>query len=138
MTLLTSSRARRIFGGWSANAIQLLLALTQQIVLIPLFLKYWTGDTLSAWLTIFAAGNLVLAADAGLHGWSLNRFLAFKSRNDCDRRTSRYYGAALQLFVWLTALLSRCCLLAISPWSRPSQRSRLFRASRTSTWRSRS
>ncbi len=75
MTLLTSSRARRIFGGWSANVVQLLLSLTQQIVLIPLFLKYWTGDTLSAWLTIFAAGNLVLAADAGLHGWSLNRFL---------------------------------------------------------------
>jgi O-antigen/teichoic acid export membrane protein len=106
VTLLTSSRARRIFGGWSANAIQLLLSLTQQIVLIPLFLKYWTGDTLSAWLTIFAAGNLVLTADAGLHGWTLNRFLAFKSRNDCDRRSSRYFGAALQLFVALTALVA--------------------------------
>ena len=88
MTLLTSSRARRIFGGWSANVVQLLLSLTQQIVLIPLFLKYWTSDTLSAWLTIFAAGNLMLAADAGLHGWTLNRFLSFKSRNDCDRRTA--------------------------------------------------
>ena len=88
MTLFASSRARRIFGGWSANIVQLLLALTQQIVLIPLFLKYWTSDTLSAWLTIFAAGNLILAADAGLHAWALNRFLSFKSRNDCDRRTS--------------------------------------------------
>ena len=66
MTLFASSRARRIFGGWSANIVQVLLALTQQIVLIPLFLKFWTSDTLSAWLTIFAAGNLVLAADAGL------------------------------------------------------------------------
>jgi O-antigen/teichoic acid export membrane protein len=104
--LLASSRARRIVGGWSANILQLLLAMTQQIVLIPLFLTYWTGDTLSAWLTIFAAGNLVLAADAGLHVWALNRFLSFKSRPDCDRRTRRYYGAVLQLFVWLAALLA--------------------------------
>ena len=120
MTLFASSRARRIFGGWSANIVQLLLALTQQIVLIPLFLKFWTGDTLSAWLTIFAAGNLVLAADAGLHAWSLNRFLSFKSRDDCDRRTSRYYGAVFQLFVWFTALFA-VLLLAIFGLIAPSK-----------------
>ena len=111
---MTSSRARRILGGWSANVIQLLLAMTQQIVLIPLFLRYWTGDSLSAWLTIFAAGNLVLAADAGLHGWTLNRFLAFKSRNDCDRRSGRYYGAALQLFVAFTTLLAALLLVTFA------------------------
>ena len=115
----SSSRARRIFGGWSANIIQVLLALTQQIVLIPLFLKYWSSDTLSAWLTIFAAGSLVLAADGGLHAWSLNRFLSFKSRNDCDRRTSRYYGAVFQLFVWFTTLFA-LLLLAIFGLVSPS------------------
>ncbi len=120
MTLLTSSRARRIFGGWSANLMQVLLALTQQIVLIPLFLKFWTGETLSAWLTIFAAGSLVLAADGGLHAWSLNRFLSFKSRNDCDRRTSRYYGAVFQLFVGFTALFA-VVLLTIFGLSAPSK-----------------
>jgi O-antigen/teichoic acid export membrane protein len=112
VTLPTLSRAHRIFGGWSANVIQLLLSLTQQIILIPLFLKYWSSDTLSAWLIIFAAGNLAFAADAGLHAWSLNRFLAFKSWNDCDRRTSRYYGAVFQLFVWFTALLAIVLLTA--------------------------
>jgi O-antigen/teichoic acid export membrane protein len=106
VTLPTSSRARRIFGGWSANVMQMLLSLTQHIVLIPLFLKYWTSDTLSAWLTIFAAGSLVLAADGGLHAWSLNRFLSFKSRSDCDRRTNRYYGAVFQLFGWFAGLLA--------------------------------
>jgi O-antigen/teichoic acid export membrane protein len=120
VTLLASSRARRIFGGWSANIVQLLLALTQQIVLIPLFLKYWTSDTLSAWLTIFAAGNLVLAADAGLHAWALNRFLSFKSRNDCDRRSSRYYGAALQLFVSFAATLALLLVVTFALAS-PSQ-----------------
>jgi O-antigen/teichoic acid export membrane protein len=111
VTLPTTSRARRIFGGWSANAVQLVLALTQQIVLIPLFLKYWSGETLSAWLTIFAAGNLVLAADPGLHGWSLNRFLSFKSKADCDRRTDRYYGAAAQLFLGFAGLFFAALLL---------------------------
>jgi O-antigen/teichoic acid export membrane protein len=120
VTLLTSSRARRIFGGWSANLVQVLLALTQQIVLIPLFLKFWTGETLSAWLTIFAAGSLVLAADGGLHAWSLNRFLSFKSRDDCDRRTSRYYGAVFQLFVWFTALFA-IVLLTIFALGAPSK-----------------
>ena len=120
MTLFASSRARRILGGWSANSIQLLLSLTQQIVLIPLFLKYWTSDTLSAWLTIFAAGNLVLAADAGLHAWALNRFLAFKSRHDCDRRSGRYFGAAFQLFVSFTATLA-VLLVAIFVLVSPSK-----------------
>jgi O-antigen/teichoic acid export membrane protein len=89
----------------------MLLSMTQQIVLIPLFLKFWTTDTLSAWLIIFAAGNLVFTADAGLHAWSLNRFLTFKSRDDCDRRTSRYYGAVFRLFVWYTALLATALLM---------------------------
>jgi len=120
VTLFASSRARRIFGGWSANLIQVLLSLTQQIVLIPLFLKYWSSDTLSAWLTIFAAGNLVLAADAGLHAWALNRFLAFKSRNDCDRRSSRYFGAAFTLFVSFTAALA-LLLVAIFVLVSPSK-----------------
>ena len=120
MTLLTSNRARRIFGGWSANVVQVLLSLTQQIVLIPLFLRFWTGETLSAWLTIFAAGSLVLAADGGLHAWSLNRFLSFKSRNDCDRRTGRYYGAVFQLFVWFTALFA-IALLTIFGLVTPSK-----------------
>ncbi len=119
MTLAASSRARRILGGWSANVIQVLLVLTQQIVLIPLFLKFWTGDTLSAWLTIFAAGNLVIAADAGLHMWALNRFLSFTSRRDCDRRTGRYYGAVFQLFVWFTALFA-VLLLALFGLVAPS------------------
>jgi O-antigen/teichoic acid export membrane protein len=106
MTNSGPSRARRLFQGWSANLFQLLLGIVQQVALVPVFLYFWTSDTLSAWLTIFAAGNLILAADAGLHAWALNRFLSFKSRQDCDRRTSRYYGAVFQLFVWFTAVFA--------------------------------
>ncbi len=120
MTSFTSSRARRIFGGWSANVVGLLLALTQQIVLIPLFLKHWSGETLSAWLAIFAAGMLVLTLDAGLHAWSLNRFLQFRPRADCDRRTDRFYGAMLRLYAVYSALLI-VALLAIFAADAPSR-----------------
>jgi O-antigen/teichoic acid export membrane protein len=120
VTSFTSSRARRIFGGWSANVVGLVLALTQQIVLIPLFLKYWTGETLSAWLAIFAAGMLVLTLDAGLHSWSLNRFLQFKPLADCDRRTSRFYGAMLRLYAGYSVLLI-LAMLAISAAVAPSR-----------------
>ncbi len=120
MTSFTSSRARRIFGGWSANVVGLVLALTQQIVLIPLFLKYWSADTLSAWLAIFAVGMLVLTLDAGLHAWSLNRFLQFKALADCDRRTNRFYGAMLRLYAGYSALLI-VALLAICTAVAPSR-----------------
>jgi len=80
-----------------------LLALTQQIVLIPFFLRHLGHETLSAWLTIFAAGGLVQAADPGLHAWSLNRFLLLKSRADADRRTRRYFAGVLLLFIGVAA-----------------------------------
>src|ERR1700742_1750735 len=48
---------------------------------------------------------LVLTLDAGLHAWSLNRFLQFKSRADCDRRTDRFYGAMLRLYTVYAVLL---------------------------------
>ncbi len=114
MTSFTSSRARRIFGGWSANVVGLVLALTQQIVLIPLFLKYWTGETLAAWLAIFAAGMLAMTLDAGLHAWSLNCFLQFKPRADGDRRTSRFYGAMLRLYAGYSALLIMVMLATLA------------------------
>ena len=40
-------RARRLFAGWSANLFQMVLGITQQVALIPVFLHYWTGDTLA-------------------------------------------------------------------------------------------
>jgi len=71
-------RAGRLFSGWSANLVQMVLGITQQVALIPVFLHYWTGDTLAAWLAIYAIGNLVFIADAGLQFRAINRFLQFK------------------------------------------------------------
>src|SRR5882757_4986567 len=105
MNVLGLSRARRLFEGWSANLFQMILGSTQQIALVPVFLHFWTSDVLAAWLAIYAAGNLVLIADAGLQFRAINRFLAFKSSVDCDGRTAHFYAAMLRIYYGLAAAL---------------------------------
>jgi O-antigen/teichoic acid export membrane protein len=100
-----SSRLQRILQGWSANLVQLLLGITQQVALIPIFLHFWSSDTLAAWLALYAAGNLAYIADAGLQLRAINRFLAFKACADADGRSARYYAAMLRIYFMLTALL---------------------------------
>lgn len=97
-------RAGRLFRGWSANLVQMALGLSQQLLLIPAFLHVWTGDTLAAWLAIYAAGSLVVVADAGLQLRAINRFLAFKSCADCDGRTANFYSALLRIYFAIIAV----------------------------------
>jgi O-antigen/teichoic acid export membrane protein len=111
------SRARRLFSGWSANLFQMILGITQQVALVPVFLHFWSSDVLAAWLAIYSAGNLILIADAGLQSRSINRFLAFKSGADCDGRTARFYAAMLRVYAGLAGLLA-LALLAVA-WLLP-------------------
>jgi O-antigen/teichoic acid export membrane protein len=99
------SRARRLVSGWSANFVQMILGITQQVALVPVFLHFWSSDVLAAWLAIYSAGNLVLMADAGLQARAINRFLAFKSCVDSDGRTSQFYAAMLRVYFGLLAVL---------------------------------
>lgn len=98
-------RARRLMRGWSANLAQVFLALTQQILLVPVFLHFWTGETLAAWLAIYAAGSLAVVADAGLQLHAINRFLAFKAYGDCDSQTADYYAGLLRIYLGIDVLL---------------------------------
>jgi hypothetical protein len=107
------SRARRLIEGWSANLLQTMLGITQQIALIPVFLHFWTGDVLAAWLAVYAAGNLILVADAGLQFRAVNRFLAFKSTADCDGRTARFYAAMLRVYFGVVGLLMILLLIVM-------------------------
>lgn len=100
-----SGRLHRLIHGWSANLVQMLLALTQQLLLIPAFLHFWSSDMLAAWLALFAAGSLVIAADAGLQLRSINRFLAFKSCVDCDGRTASFYGRMMRIYLRIVVVL---------------------------------
>ena len=76
----------------------MLLGVTQQVALVPVFLHYWSGELLASWLVIYAVGNLVAIADCGLQFRAINRFLVFKSSTDCDRRTAHYYAAMLRIY----------------------------------------
>jgi O-antigen/teichoic acid export membrane protein len=112
-------RARRLVQGWSANLVQMLLGLSQQLLLIPAFLHVWSGEVLAAWLAIYAAGSLVVVADAGLQLRAINRFLAFRSCADCDGRTANYYRAMLRIYLGLVAALG-ALLLAVAYLAPPS------------------
>ena len=107
------SRARRLSEGWSANLLQMALGIAQQVALVPIFLHYWSNDILAAWLAIYAAGNLVLVADAGLQFRAINRFLAFKSSVDCDRRSGRFYAEMLRIYLGLAGALAVLLLVAV-------------------------
>ena len=98
----------------------MVLGVTQQIALIPVFLHYWSGDVLAAWLVIYAAGNLVLAADVGLQFRTINRFLAFKSGTDCDGRTAHFYAAMLRIYLGLAAGLDVAVVLVGTQLVSPS------------------
>ncbi|MBR0688897.1 hypothetical protein JQ594_23435 [Bradyrhizobium manausense] len=98
-----AGRAGRLVRGWSANLVQMVLGLTQQLLLIPAFLHVWSGDVLAAWLAIYAAGSLVIVADAGLQLRAINRFLSFKSCVDCDGRTASVYHGMLLIYLAIVA-----------------------------------
>jgi hypothetical protein len=100
-----TSRARRLAAGWSANLFQMVLGITQQVALVPVFLHFWTGEVLAAWLVIYAVSNLVLIANCGLQLRAINRFLGFKSSVDCDGRTACFYAAMLRIYQMLVGSL---------------------------------
>jgi O-antigen/teichoic acid export membrane protein len=104
-------RAQRLVGGWSANLVQLVLSITQQVVLVPIFLHFQSSEVLAAWLAVYAAGNLTLVADVGLQSRAINRFLAFKSCRDADGRTARYYAAMRLVYLGLAGLLILAVLI---------------------------
>lgn len=108
-----SSREQRLLTGWIANLFQMILGMTQQVVLIPIFLNFWGGEVLAAWLVLYAIGNLVLIADSGFQLRAINRFLAFRSSLDCDGRTAAYYGAMLRIYVGLVAVLVVIVLIGV-------------------------
>ncbi len=105
MSSPAAGRLQRVLGGWTANLVQFALGITQQVILVPLFLRFQTSDVLAAWLAVYATGNLALIADFGLQVRVTNRFLAFKSCSDPDRRTARYFAAMQRIYLGLVALL---------------------------------
>jgi len=116
----SSGRRDRLVHGWSANLVQTLLGLSQQLLLIPAFLHFWTSDRLAAWLAVYAAGSLVVLADAGLQMRAINRFLSFKSCADCDGRTASFYARMLRIYL-AAALAASLVILVMAQLLPPSE-----------------
>lgn len=112
--LPAQGRAGRLFSGWSANLAQMVLGITQQVALVPVFLHYWSSDTLAAWFVLYAVGNLAFMADAGLQFRAINRFLGLKSCADGDGRTAQFYAAMLRTYFGLVAALTVPLLIGAS------------------------
>jgi O-antigen/teichoic acid export membrane protein len=64
-------------------------------------------------LTIYAAGNLILIADCGLHVRAINKFLSFRSAANCDDRTAHFFAAMLRVYLALTGLVAVLLLVAL-------------------------
>jgi O-antigen/teichoic acid export membrane protein len=111
---MKGSRAQRVLEGWGANLSQLVLGITQQVGLVPVFLHFTSSALLAAWLALYAAGSLVAIADSGLHARALNRFLSFKYCVNSDGRTTRYYAAMLRVYFVAAGLLIAAVLAAIA------------------------
>lgn len=107
------SRTQRLFAGWSANLFQIILGVTQQVALVPVFLHFWSGSVLAAWLAIYSVGSLVLIADCGLQPRVINRFLGFKSSADCDGRTAGFYAAMLRIYLSVAGSLTMLLLIGM-------------------------
>ena len=60
-----------------------------------------------------AAGNLVLIVVAGLQFRAINRFLAFKSSVDSDRRTGQFYAELRRIYLGLAGTLAVVTLILI-------------------------
>jgi hypothetical protein len=104
------SRLQRLLGGWSANLVQLILGVTQQLALVPIFLHYTSKDLLAAWLALYAVGNLALVADFGLQPRAINRFLAFKASADGDGRSAQFFAGMRRIYTMLVfALVAVTC-----------------------------
>ncbi len=83
----------------------MILGVTQQVALVPVFLHFWSGEVLAAWLVIYAAGNLVRSPTLACSFARSTGFLVSKSSVDCDGRTARFYAAMLRIYQGLAGAL---------------------------------
>jgi O-antigen/teichoic acid export membrane protein len=77
------------------------------------FLHFWSSNTLAAWLSIYAAGNLMLVADCGLHIRSVNQFLAFRTGAQGEEQAANFYRAMLRIYIGLMTAISAGLLIAM-------------------------
>lgn len=87
-----------------AGALFFLLLFVQNIILVPLFLKYWGSEKYGIWITIFAFSSLLKTIDLGHQNYVGNEFniAFFKSKDQAKEILgSAFYIAILLGFLEL-------------------------------------
>ena len=99
--LIHEHQRRRLLLGWLSHVGQLAAGTAQQIIMVPVYLQFWSTETFSAWLIILAAAALTGPADLGLSGVALNRFLRLRHSPAGEQRTNDVLKRLLGSYLWV-------------------------------------
>ena len=102
---------RRLFAGWSANLVQMVLGITQQVALVPGFPAFWTGETLAAWLVVYAVGESCFHCGCGP---AFPRSTAFSVSNRAPTAMAGPPGSTLRCCGSISGLVAALTLLLLA------------------------
>jgi O-antigen/teichoic acid export membrane protein len=102
----------------AANAIVLgnLIARSGGLILVPLFLRYWSAPRYGEYVALFAAVSYLASLDIGMQGAAVNRLTQAYARKNLDEYRSVQH-TALAFFIVLAAAASVC--VAALAWRLP-------------------
>ena len=102
----------------AANAIILGNVITRAggLILVPLFLKYWSATLYGEYLALFAAAGYLSSLDIGMQGAAVNRLTQAYARQDLDEYQAVQH-TALTFFIILAATVT--VLVACLAWLLP-------------------
>src|SRR5437588_2433456 len=105
----------------AANAIVVgnLMIRAGGLILVPLFLRYWSATGYGEYLALFSAVAYLSSLDIGMQGATINRLTQAYARNDLEEYRS-IQRTSLAFFVWLAATVT--VLVATIAWFLPIPR----------------
>jgi len=107
------SIAARLISGTTASWMRMGVIMVSQLVLVPLYLNYWTVDMYGIWLAITALVTVMTLIDLGHQNYLGYEFLRLANTNKKDLASNLWSGVGagiliglLQIFIILGFILS--------------------------------
>lgn len=116
-----SDTKKNLLGNFATGSIAIAVALSQQIIAVPLFLHAWDMSTYALWLVLMAFPGYLQLTDGGFGVVAINRMSMYvadhreQTANDVFRTAFVILMACNALLVGFTALLPQ--LFPIARWS---------------------
>jgi O-antigen/teichoic acid export membrane protein len=107
----------RLFWGFGAQGLALVLRILQQIALVPILISAWGPELYSDWIIVYAAATSLSFLDLGIQVYFGNALLIARSRGDIPAYR-RQFGIATSAYV-IILLVTGLSLAAASlsaPW----------------------